>query len=45
LAVNGEASVIITEDEDLLSLRPFRGPDILASAVYLERPELPVINK
>lgn len=38
LAVNGEADVIVTGDEDLLSLHPFRGTDILAPAAYLERP-------
>ena len=41
LAVNGEATVIVTGDNDLLSLHPFRGIDILAPAAYLERPEIP----
>lgn len=38
LAVNSEASVIVTGDEDLLSLHPFRGIDILGPAAFLERP-------
>ena len=38
LAVNGAASVIVTGDDDLLSLHPFRGVDILSPAAYLERP-------
>jgi putative PIN family toxin of toxin-antitoxin system len=37
LAINGEAQVIVTGDEDLLSLHPFRGVDILSPAAYLER--------
>ena len=37
LAVNGEAGVIVTGDNDLLSLHPFRGIDILPPAGYLER--------
>jgi len=37
LAVNGEADVILTGDDDLLSLHPFRGIDILSPAAYLER--------
>ena len=37
LAVNGEANVIVTGDDDLLSLHPFRGIDILPPAAYLER--------
>ncbi|MEO7271570.1 MAG: putative toxin-antitoxin system toxin component, PIN family [Vicinamibacterales bacterium] len=41
LAVNGAASVIVTGDEDLLSLPPFRGIDILRPAAYLERPGTP----
>ena len=41
LAVNGAASVIVTGDDDLLSLHPFRGVDILPPAAYLERPAPP----
>ena len=37
LAVNGEANVIVTGDDDLLSLHLFRGIDILPPAAYLER--------
>lgn len=37
VAVNGEARVIVTGDDDLLSLHPFRGVDILLPAAYLER--------
>ena len=37
LAVNGQANVIVTGDDDLLSLHPFRGIDILPPAAYLER--------
>ena len=35
LAVNGQAEVIITGDQDLLVLDPFRGVRILAPAAYL----------
>jgi predicted nucleic acid-binding protein len=41
LALNGEADVIVTGDDDLLSLHPFRGIAILAPAAYLERPGTP----
>jgi uncharacterized protein len=37
LAVNGEASVIVTGDDDLLALHPFRGIDILRPSDYLDR--------
>jgi predicted nucleic acid-binding protein len=37
LAVNREADVIVTGDQDLLSLHPFRGADILSPSAYLER--------
>lgn len=37
LAVNGEADLIVTGDEDLLALHPFRGIPILTPASYLER--------
>ncbi len=37
VAVNGEADVIVTGDDDLLALNPFRGIAILAPAAYLER--------
>lgn len=36
LAVNGEASTIITGDQDLLALDPFRNVKILTPAAYLE---------
>ncbi|WP_420237903.1 putative toxin-antitoxin system toxin component, PIN family [Telmatobacter bradus] len=35
VAVNGEANVIVTGDEDLLSLHPFHGIAILNSAAFL----------
>lgn len=35
LAVNGRAAVIVTGDDDLLVLNPFRDIPILASASYL----------
>ena|SRR4029079_9882553 len=41
LAVNGRANVVVTGDDDLLSLHPFRGIDILPPAAYLERPGTP----
>jgi putative PIN family toxin of toxin-antitoxin system len=37
LAVNGEADLIVTGDQDLLALHPFRGIPILAPAAYLAR--------
>lgn len=36
LAVNGEASLIVTGDQDLLVLDPFRNVKILTPAAYLE---------
>ena len=36
LAVNGRASCVITGDEDLLALHPFRGIPILTPAQFLE---------
>lgn len=36
-AVNGRADVIITGDNDLLDLHPFRGISILNPATYLDR--------
>jgi putative PIN family toxin of toxin-antitoxin system len=41
LAVNGRANVVVTGDDDLLSLHPFRGIDILSPAAYLDRPGKP----
>ena len=41
LAMNGRANVVVTGDDDLLSLHPFRGIEILTPAAYLERPEIP----
>ncbi len=37
LAVNGEASLIITPDSDLLELDPFKGIPIITPASYLGR--------
>jgi putative PIN family toxin of toxin-antitoxin system len=37
LAVNGEANVIVTGDDDLLALDPFRGLDILRPTTYRDR--------
>jgi putative PIN family toxin of toxin-antitoxin system len=37
LALNGHADVIITGDEDLLSLNPWRGVAILRPAQYLDQ--------
>ena len=36
VAVNGQAQVIVTGDEDLLVLSPFRGISILQSAEFLK---------
>ena len=41
LAMNGRANVVVTGDDDLLSLHPFRGIDILSPAAYLDRPGKP----
>jgi putative PIN family toxin of toxin-antitoxin system len=35
LAVNGEAEVVVTGDEDLLALHPFRGIPIITPAAYV----------
>lgn len=37
VAVNGDASVLVTGDEDLLDLHPFRGIDIVTPRQYLDR--------
>jgi uncharacterized protein len=37
VALNGRAGVIITGDEDLLAMHPWRGIAILSSADYLKR--------
>jgi uncharacterized protein len=37
LAVHGRAELIVTGDEDLLALHPFRGVEILTPADYLNR--------
>ena len=37
LAVNGEATLIVTGDNDLLSLNPFRDIPIIKPAAYLSR--------
>ncbi len=39
LAVNGEADLIISGDEDLLSLHPFMGIPILSPSEYLREEE------
>jgi len=36
VAVNGEADVIVTGDEDLLALHPFRGIEIVTPNIYVE---------
>jgi putative PIN family toxin of toxin-antitoxin system len=36
LAVSGEATHIVTGDDDLLTLHPFQGIDILTPAAFLE---------
>lgn len=37
VALNGRADVIITGDEDLLAMHPWRGIEILSSSDYLSR--------
>lgn len=37
VALNGEADVLVSGDNDLLTLHPFRGTDILTPAGYLSR--------
>lgn len=37
VALNGEADVLVSGDNDLLTLHPFRGTDILTPATYLNR--------
>ncbi|MBV9825723.1 MAG: putative toxin-antitoxin system toxin component, PIN family [Alphaproteobacteria bacterium] len=37
LAVNGRADVIVTGDDDLLALNPFRGISIITPAVFTQR--------
>jgi uncharacterized protein len=39
LAVHGRADAIVTGDEDLLALNPFRGIAIIAPAEYLKQAE------
>ena len=36
VAVNGDASCIVTGDQDLLALHPFRGIDILTARTFLD---------
>jgi putative PIN family toxin of toxin-antitoxin system len=38
LAVNGSADTIVTGDQDLLALDPFRGIPVVTPARYLGRP-------
>ena len=38
VAVNGHADMILTGDNDLLDLHPFRGIDIITPVAYLEMP-------
>ena len=37
LAINGDANAILTGDDDLLALHPFRAIDILTPAAWLQR--------
>jgi putative PIN family toxin of toxin-antitoxin system len=37
LALNGEADLIVTGDEDLLALHPFRGVRIITPAAYVDQ--------
>jgi len=37
LAVNGEADLIVTGDQDLLALHPFRDVPIITPAAYVGR--------
>jgi putative PIN family toxin of toxin-antitoxin system len=37
LAVNGDAGLIVTGDEDLLALHPFRGIPVITPAAYVGR--------
>jgi putative PIN family toxin of toxin-antitoxin system len=37
LAINGDADAILTGDDDLLALHPFRAIDILTPAAWLQR--------
>ncbi len=37
LALNGRADVILSGDDDLLAMHPWRGIDILSPAEYLQR--------
>jgi putative PIN family toxin of toxin-antitoxin system len=37
LPVNGEADLIVTGDEDLLALHPFRGVPIITPAAYVDQ--------
>lgn len=39
VAVNGDADVLVSGDQDLLVLHPFRGTDIVSPADYLGRIE------
>ncbi len=36
VAINGNATYIITGDKDLLELHPFRGVDIITATQFLE---------
>jgi predicted nucleic acid-binding protein len=38
VALNGEAHLILTGDQDLLELHPFHGIEILSPAEFLHRP-------
>lgn len=38
VALNGEAHLILTGDQDLLELHPFHGIEILSPAAFLDRP-------
>ena len=39
LAVSGRATHVITGDQDLLSLHPFRGIDLVTPQIFLQSPE------
>lgn len=38
VALNGEAQLMLTGDQDLLELHPFHGIEILSAADFLDRP-------
>ena len=44
LALAGRATLLLTGDDDLLALNPFRGISILSPAQYLERAHNPLLQ-